>query len=276
MLDLGAYFDRIRYGGSGSPSLDTLQALHHLHPMAIPFENLDTLFRRPVLLDSAALQHKLIGCRRGGYCFEQNLLFSRVLEALGYRVSALAARVLWDASNIERPYADLASRPRTHMLLLVELEDGTYLGDVGFGGLTLTAPLRLELGVEQVTPHEVFRIVADDPALTLEAKLGVVWKPLYCFDLQRQLEIDIEVLNHFVSTHRSSPFLTTLMAARAAPERRYGLRNNELTVRYAGEAAERQVIASVTELRDVLRDTFGISVPDDDACHAALRGVVGA
>ena len=98
-----------------------------------------------------SIQRKLVGARRGGYCFEHNLLFRGVLDALGFRTRSLGARVVWGRTDAEMP-------ARTHMLLLVDLEGRTYLADVGFGGVTLTAPLVLETGREQATPHEPFRL----------------------------------------------------------------------------------------------------------------------
>ena len=59
--------------------------LHDLQPQVIAFENLDPLLKRPVKLDAASLEAKLVKGGRGGYCFEQNLLFGHVLRALGSR-----------------------------------------------------------------------------------------------------------------------------------------------------------------------------------------------
>ena len=115
MLDLDSYFKRVGYSGPRTATLETLCALQALHPRSIPFENLDTLSGRPVALDLSSLEHKLVQSRRGGYCFEQNLLFKHVLNAVGFDAAALAARVVW-----ERPADEL--RARTHMVLLVTLE----------------------------------------------------------------------------------------------------------------------------------------------------------
>lgn len=82
-IDLDAYFQRIGYAGARTATLDTLRKLHVLHPQAIPFENPNPLAGWPVLLDCASLQHKLVLGGRGGYCFEQNLLFGHVLRAGG-------------------------------------------------------------------------------------------------------------------------------------------------------------------------------------------------
>src|SRR5262249_19118962 len=154
---------------------------------------LDPLLGRPVRLEVDALERKLLTDRRGGYCFEHNLLLAHALRALGFAVSHLAARVVWQG--------DHDRQPRTHMLLFVQLGEGAYLCDVGCGALTLTTPLRLEPDVEQATPHEPFRVRREGREYSLEARVGADWRALYRFDLQEQRQVDIEVLNYYVSTH---------------------------------------------------------------------------
>ena len=147
MIDLDAYFSRIGYDGPRDASLETLRELHHLHPQAIPFENLDPLLGRPVKLDPASLQAKLVEGGRGGYCFEHNTLFADVLRQLGFKVQEGTARVRWSVPPGVKT-------PRTHCLLFVEAEGDDYLADVGFGGNVLTAPLKLSSRDAQKTPHE--------------------------------------------------------------------------------------------------------------------------
>ena len=268
-VDLGAYARRIGYDGRLEPTLDTLRALHRLHPFAIPFENLTTLLGVSPRLDLEALEEKMVHADRGGYCFEHNRLFAGVLEALGFDVTGLAARVLWERS----PGTVM---PRTHMLLAVELSGRTYIGDVGFGGLTLTAPLLLEPDVEQPTPHEVFRLLRADAGFVLEARLQQEWRPLYWFDESEHLEIDFEVLNHFVATHPGSPFRSQLYGARALPDRRLALRNGRLTIRGLDGSVKRRDLETVEALRDVLTLDFGIATPEDDAVDYALASVLAA
>src|SRR5262245_16699152 len=152
VVALDEYFARIQYTGGRQPTLDNLRQLHAQHTQFIPFENLDPFLGRPVRLDLPYLEQKLIRERRGGYCFEHNLLFAHVLRAMGYPVTGLAARVLLNQ-------ADDAITPLSHMLLRVQVEGADYIADTGFGALTLTAPLRLEAGTEQSTPHESFRLM---------------------------------------------------------------------------------------------------------------------
>ena len=96
-VDLDAYFARIGYDGPRAPTLATLRAIALRHPDAIPFENLDVLLGRGISIARADVDAKLIAGGRGGYCYEQNSLLKRVLQALGFQVEGLMARVLWMA-----------------------------------------------------------------------------------------------------------------------------------------------------------------------------------
>src|SRR5690606_17899897 len=154
-VNLKAYFERIGFAGSIAPTIATLDLLHALHHAAIPFENLGPLMGEAVNLDQPSLERKLLTERRGGYCFEHNLLFMRVLADLDFVVRPLLARVVWTNP-------DGANQPPSHLLLLVEVNGQNHIADVGFGGLTLTTPLRLRADVDQPTPHETFRLTGGD------------------------------------------------------------------------------------------------------------------
>ncbi|MDX8532058.1 arylamine N-acetyltransferase [Mesorhizobium sp. VK25A] len=268
-FDLDGYFARIGYGGPTDASLATLQALHAVHPRAIPFENIDALMGVSVGLDVASLQDKIFRQGRGGYCFEHNLIFMHALKALGFTVGGLAARVLWGQPND-------AVTARSHMLLRIELGGRAYIADVGFGGLTLTAPLLLEPGLEQRTPHETFRLVETGGQFRLQADIGGTdvgsdWRTLYRFDMSRAYEVDYGVASHFLSTHPSSHFLSTLVAALALPDRRHALRNNRLSTHHVGGRSEQREIPTAAELADVLENQLAIVIPDRAAFEARLR-----
>jgi N-hydroxyarylamine O-acetyltransferase len=249
LFDLDAYLGRIGFAGATPVSSETLQGLAQCHAAAIPFENLNPYLGLPVDLDIKALQRKMVEGRRGGWCFEQNLLLGEALRAIGFEVSGLAARVLWIQG-------DDAITARGHMLLRVELGGKTHIVDVGFGGLTLTGALLLEAGLEQATPHEPFRLVIADGDWRLQAKLKEGWKSLYRFDLQRQYRQDYELANYYLSTHPASHFRAGLMAARSARGERLTLRNREFAVHRLGEGTERRALASTAEILAVLRREF--------------------
>lgn len=268
MIDLSAYFKRVGYEGASTTTLGTLRALHLRQPQAIAFENLDPLLRRPVLLDAASLEQKMLHDGRGGYCFEQNLLFAHVLRAIGFNVTELRARVLWNVPPG-------VSTPRVHMLLLVEIDGQRYLTDAGFGGNVMTGPILLDKTDEQATPHEPFQVVKDSAHYILQFKMRGEWVKLYRFDLSEQLLPDHEQGNWFVSTHPDSIFVNGLMAARAKPDRRYALRNNELSVHTLNGGTERQTLKNVPEIRDALTDLFRLRVAGLDGLDATLARLIG-
>ena len=250
-LDLSAYLERIGYAGDLSPSRSVLEALHQAHATHIPFENLDILLGRPIRLDVASLQTKLVKGGRGGYCFEQNLLFSAVLRQLGFSVSQLAARVR---------YRTTAILPRTHMLLLVEVDGEPWVADVGFGaeGLLLPVPLNSPEGVHHFA--WTYRVIEEDRLWVLQSRRDGTWLDLYAFSLEPQQAVDYEIANHYVSTHPASRFVQTLTAQRLSPEVRHILRNREL-VEDRGATQTTRIAADDDELLDVLKHTFGLEFP---------------
>ena len=262
---LAAYFDRIGYSGPQQATSETLHALHRLHPQAIPFENLDALLGRTPRLDLSSVFAKLVSARRGGYCYEHNLLFRAVLDTLGFGTTGLAARVMWNSAAYNSPVALPA---RTHMILLVETPNETWLADVGFGSMTLTAPLLFDTGREQATPHEPFRLdLIERGDFLLQVKLGDTWKPIYRFDLEPQFPADYAMANHYVSTYPESIFVHHLIVARVTPGERQTLLDTTLTQRGNTESTResKRALASAEELRGVLQHTFGLVLADSDS-----------
>lgn len=256
MFDLDAYLKRIGYEGPRTPTLATLRELHARHPDAIPFENLTSLLGQTVSLDIDDIAAKLVDAHRGGYCYEHGRLFRTALQAIGFQTVPLAARVLWGPPPLALP-------PRNHMLLLVDVDGVRWIADVGFGGVTLSAPLRLEAGIVQPTPHERFRLDRlEDGDWLLQVQLGERWQHVYRFDLTAQLDADYLVSNFYVNAHPASLFVNNLLVARVTEGERHTLFNGELG-HYAPAPSHRK-LRDVVELRDVLERTFGIRLPDSD------------
>jgi N-hydroxyarylamine O-acetyltransferase len=264
--DLRAYLRRIGFEGEARPDLDTLRAIQRLHSRSIPFENLNPWLGIPVLLDATSLQRKLVHGERGGYCFEHNLLLAEVLGAIGFQVTPLAARVMWGV-------APDAVRPRTHMLLKIDLDEA-WLADGGFGGMTLTGPLRLHAEGPQTTPHERFRVLREGDVFTMQAEVADEWRTTYRFDLQPQHRVDYELTSWYLSHHPESRFVQHLVAARTRPDGRDALLDNELTRHHLGGPSEKQVIESAAELRRVLEQVFGLRLPEVAQLQARLEQVV--
>ena len=252
-VDLGAYFDRIGYHGRAEPNLATLRMLTELHPAAIPFEAIDVLLGRGIDISPEAVDAKLIERRRGGYCYEQNALFARVLKAIGFEVENLASHVRWMSGP------GTALPPLTHRVLRVTIDGTPWLTDVGFGSAVPTAPLRMDIGDPQPTRHETFRIIKLGPQWLLQASVEDEWRPVYSVAAEPWLEGQYEMANWYTSTHPKSHFRHRLIVTRTTPEARHILADGRLTIRRADGTAEKRYL-DADEILAVLENIFLLPV----------------
>jgi N-hydroxyarylamine O-acetyltransferase len=254
--DLDAYFARIGYTGPRNPTLEVLNAIAEAHVQSIPFENLDVLLRRTISLEPAAIFQKLVLDRRGGYCFEQNGLLLEILGTMGFQVAPLSARVRWQRPRDFTP-------PRTHVFLRAAIHGESWLADVGVGGLSPTAAIRLDdSGRVQTTPHEPRRIVRQEGRLFHQVLLGEQWCDVYEFTLEEMPLIDRELGNWYTSAHPQSHFRDRLIVARAAPEGvRLTLQNDEFSIRGRDGRADTRKLTSPEEVLEALATHFGLHFP---------------
>ena len=270
-VDLPGYFGRIGYQGSTQPDSDTLRAIIAAHGRSIPFENLDPLLGIPVAdLGAAALTDKLITRRRGGYCYEHNGLLGYALDELGYGVERLAGRVVW----MKEPDAPLPALTHNVLAVTVPGEAGRYLVDVGFGGQTLSSPIRLQAGAVQETRHEPYRLIElptrRQPEYELAAQVRGRWQPLYRFTTVPQPRIDLEVGSWYVSTHPGGVFVVGLSAALVTDDARINLRGRNLAIHRGGET-ERIRFDTAAQVLDALTERFGVNLSDLDGIDVEAR-----
>jgi len=265
-FEQSAWLQRIAYSGPRAPTLSTLKALVAAHSLAISYESLDVLLGRPPKLDVDVLQDKMVRRRRGGYCFEQNMLFRAGLRSLGFDVTSLQARVV-------RGLPIDAPRPALHMVLRVDLPEGPYLADVGFGNLAPTSALALQPLVEQATPHETMRFITMGDELTLQSQLGDKWEHIYRVVPHPRFDAEYEIANWYTGSHPGSPYLNNIIAARPGPERtRLTLFNARLNIRDDAGRVERRFLDGESEYCEVLEKLFGVFLTDIEL-RAALAAV---
>jgi N-hydroxyarylamine O-acetyltransferase len=247
MFDLDAYMARIGLGGSPD-----LAQVHRAHATAIPFENLDPQRGVPVSLEVEDLQRKLVGERRGGYCFEQNLLLTAALEAMGAQVELFLARVRYRAQG--------AIRPRGHLVMRVSMEGGSWLADVGFGLGTLLEPLPFAVGAEGEQSGWGFRITEDGVELVLQGLEEGEWVDLYGFVPEPVPLIDVEMSNWWVSTHPRSPFVTGLIVSGQDAEGRRTTVGDwgELTLTERSPRETKVTAIEREEVPELLAERFGL------------------
>jgi N-hydroxyarylamine O-acetyltransferase len=259
-LDLVAYFERIGLSRPVGPSsLATLEALHAAHLESIPFENLDQRLGRAVGLDLESLQNKMVLRRRGGYCFEQNTLFTAVLRKLGFSVDTLEARV--------RPPGVTEPLPRTHMTLRVRLAGRDWLADVGFGGDGPFLPVPFDGQIsDQGGKH--YQIVPEDGGVVLlrGTTMGE-WCDLYAFRLEPALPVDFELAHYYTATHPRSRFRQALTVQRSTRTDRYFLRGR--TYQRTGPEPELRTDLTDEEAHTLMTTTLALEVPLADV-RAAL------
>ncbi len=209
--DFDGYLRRIGLSGASSA---TWQSIHRAHATTIPFENLDPHRGIPISLEPDALERKLVSARRGGYCFEHNLLLASALEHLGLQVEPMLARVRVGGAPPE-------TRPAGHLVLRVTDEDGRqWHADVGFGLGTLLDPIPFGPSGAQEQSGWKFQVVREGDELVLQYLAREGWSDVYGFPPEPVTRIDIEVNNWFMCTFPASPFVFGLIVSRNHPDGR--------------------------------------------------------
>ncbi|GEQ98996.1 hypothetical protein JCM17844_26330 [Iodidimonas gelatinilytica] len=249
---LDAYAIRLGASLPEEATLEALARLQRLHMSVIPFENIDVFLKRGISLTRASLVAKILKGQRGGYCFELNLLYADLLRALGFRVSQHLGRV-WIRDPQQTP-------PRTHLTHIVELEEGRFLTDVGFGARALRAPLNIQTDTPVDDGDGFIRMIAiSDDEKMVQRLHKDTWKNQYSFELRPAVDSDLESANHYMATHPESHFRHGLFIGLFHPTGRTGLWNNRLTDRHGDEMTEGD-LASFDAWEAILKDRFGISL----------------
>ncbi|EST38356.1 hypothetical protein N566_07865 [Streptomycetaceae bacterium MP113-05] len=244
---VAAYLERIGARRPPGATAEALRDLHRRHLTAVPFENLSIHLREEIVLTDEALVTKIVGVRRGGFCYELNGAFAALLEALGYRVARLGARVFSGG----RP-----GIPYDHLALRVEAEDGSlWLADVGFGKHS-HHPLDLtEIG-EQHEPGGTFHLVP-----TAEGDLDVLHGggPQYRLE-QRARELgDFEAGCWYNRTSPRSHFTRSLVCSRLTEEGgRVTLGGRTLVFSAPNGEREERNLTGRGDVLAAYRDHFGI------------------
>ncbi len=247
-MDVSAYLARIGYEGPTQPTVEVLRNLHYCHLLSVPFENLDIGLKREIVCDEKSFVHKIVGLRRGGFCYELNGAFAALLRELGFRVTLLSARV---------PHADGSDGPEfDHLALRIDLEE-PWLADVGFGDSFLK-PLRLESADEQNEGRRSFRLVEESSVFELQMREpDANWKREYDFTLQPRQLGEFASMCRYHQTSPESPFTRKKVCSLATADGRVTLSDWKLIQTRNGKREE-LILNSESEWRAVLKEQFGV------------------
>ncbi|MEU1041131.1 arylamine N-acetyltransferase [Streptomyces sp. NPDC005907] len=254
-----AYLRRIGAARPAGPTSEVLRELQLRHLRSVPFENLSIHLREEIVLEEKRLLDKVVGARRGGFCYELNGAFGALLAALGFDVTLLAARVHGAEGRLGIPYDHLALRVRTS-------DGGDWLADVGFGAHSHW-PLAFGERGDQVDPAGTFRVAeVGEPAGSAASEYGDL-DVLRDGRAQYRLETRRRVLGDFVSGawwHRTSPeshFTQSLVCSRVTEDGgRITLSGRAFTVTAADGTKEVTELGTDEEVLRVYRERFGIGL----------------
>lgn len=251
-MNIKAYLKRIHYHGSTEPTLETLRGLHIAHLLAVPFENLDIHLGRAIVLDEERLFAKIVGERRGGFCYECNGLFAALLRELGFHVTMLSARVrMSDGSGGFGQEFD-------HLTLRVDLEE-PYLADVGFGE-SFREPLRMIPDAEQVQPLGRYRLIDEGHTWRYDSRDHAgEWRAEYLFTLQPRHFQEFAAMCHWQQTSPDSPFTQKRVCSLATQDGRITVRDDRVIIT-RHEHREEIPLADADAYTEALRTHFEISL----------------
>ncbi|OBY72703.1 arylamine N-acetyltransferase family protein [Acinetobacter gyllenbergii] len=259
------YLDKLGFEGEFLPTLANLKLLLNLHVQTIPFGNFSSFLGEEVSLAPNQLAQKLLLDGREGYCLEQSSLTRIALTELGYEAYNVLGRVYYQSTPISTPV-------RTHLVTVVRIDQHLFLYDPGFGGMTPTTVLSLDLiGETQQTPLEPFRFVEaaqsglDATVLTemtymLQVCLHDQWVNVYAMNPEQQIaDADALVANWYISTSHESLFTQHLMLFRANNDARTTLKDGVLRIHGKGQS-EKKELSTFDAFEHVIKTVFRMNI----------------
>src|SRR6185312_10004504 len=250
-VTLDSYLRRVGLATPPPADLEGLRTVHRAHLRAIPYENIDVQLGHPVTTERGPTLEKILGRGRGGWCYEMNGTMGWALEQLGFKVTRLAGAVMREAFG--DPFAG------NHLVLKVELPEGLYLADAGFGDGPLE-PIRIAEGAFSSGGFD-FRLARVDDKWWRLHNHPFGGAKSFDFTLDAADEAQLASMCHRLQTEEWSPFVQNLVVQRHTPEGLTILRGRVVRM-VTPQGFSDRTLDSAEELVRFLDEAFGLRVPE--------------
>lgn len=234
-------------------NLATLTKLQDAHLKYIPYENFDCLNGKITSLKRHDMFNKVIMHNRGGICFELNGLYNWLLESLGFDVTSYSARFIDKMETYQL---------RRHRVMCVALGEKRYLTDVGVNSESPRVPLEIVEGLIQSDGISQYKFTRSEfwGWLLWQKERGKIWKRLFGFTEEPQIDKDFITASFWCDAHPDSPFIKSKKLSIFREDCNITIRSNYLKFYLGGRVKYRYKINTGAELKEILWEYFGINV----------------
>ncbi len=254
-INLEAYFKRIDYHGPRTCTSQSLIEIHRQQCFHIPFDMLDPHLKIPPSLVPTFILDKLLNKKRGGGCNQINELLALALTELGFKVTRLMARVLYDNPKDKAPIL-------AHKALLVEFDDQKWLCDTGFGSNGLIDPIPFELNKKFDQFGSSFMLVEDKAyGYKLQILVKNQWEDMYAFHLIPFLAEDFNAIHYYNCRNPERVYVRHAIVTMPFPHGRKVL-SDRIYKERTSNGTKTIEIADVRQYHELLKKEFNIELPD--------------
>ncbi|KGX87309.1 arylamine N-acetyltransferase [Pontibacillus litoralis JSM 072002] len=217
---------RLAISNNVTISFDQLPTILDRASQTLPFENLAIIEHRMLDITKENLANNILVQHNGGLCYELNPILYLFLIENGFH----ATLVRGDVYDQERE--TFQNLGRTHVTILIEHQQQTYLIDTGFGGNLPLTPIPLT-GETVQSKNGAFRITpmhTSSGNYIFEMKLKhkhTDWHIGYAFDSRKPVAhlSELNEVQTIIAKHEASPFNKRPLLTAFTPQGRILLTN---------------------------------------------------
>ncbi|HEC2170123.1 TPA: arylamine N-acetyltransferase [Staphylococcus delphini] len=236
-------------------SFEELQKFIYHFMLNIPFEAIDVFNGDDISMDVDKNLDKFVNQKRGGLCYENNLVANAYLSARGFDTKLLSGYV-------KPPNKDWKEMD-THLTTLVTIDGKEYIADTGFGHFP-SQPIPLD-GTYVYDEDDIYRIIPtedQDNAYYVQTIKNdgesTEWTDLLFFEnVDRELGY-FDARYDFTINHPKYAFKKMLMINKKTPQGHNTMSTNNVTI--TTEEGKEKIPVTADNYRELLKKYFGLDV----------------